>query len=203
MQKDLKLANDILDVTRIENSHLKLNVERFNLIDLVADIVQDFKNDNDNVITSEGNNYRANSQTKLVQLNYEPEEDSIFVKADKARIAQVISNLLTNAIKFTSGGEVSVKCRREYYTDDNIESRHENAIVTITDTGSGISPDILPRLFTKFATTSKSGTGLGLFISKNIVEAHGGKMWAENNKNENGASFSFILPIVIAKNSSR
>lgn len=197
-----KLANDILDVTRIENNQLKLNLERFNLIDLVADIVQDFKKDIANVITSQENNHRVKPQTKLVQLTYEAAEDIIFVEADKARITRVISNLLSNAIKFTKSGLISVKCRREYQTDETNIHHRENATITIKDTGSGISPDILPRLFTKFATTSNSGTGLGLFISKSLVEAHGGKIWAKNNQNENGASFSFSLPIVIAKNSS-
>jgi signal transduction histidine kinase len=124
------------------------------------------------------------------------------VKADKARITRVISNLLSNAIKFTKSGLISVKCRREYHTNETNNNHHENVIVTIKDTGSGISPDIFHRLFTKFATTSNSGTGTGLFISKTVVEAHGGKIWAENNQNENGASFSFSLPIEIAKKNS-
>ena len=198
-----KLANDILDVTRIENKQLKLNLEQFNLIDLVADIVQDFKENNANAMTSKETNRSFNSRTELIQLTYEAAEEFIFVEADKARITRVISNLLSNAIKFTKSGLISVKCRREYQTDENNNAVHrENAIITIKDTGSGISPGILPRLFTKFATTSNSGTGLGLFISKNIIEAHGGRIWAGNNQNESGASFSFSLPIVIAKNSS-
>jgi signal transduction histidine kinase len=196
-----KLANDILDVTRIENKQLKLNLERFNLIDLIADIVQDFKNNNANAITSKETQRRVNSRTELVQLTYEAAEDVIFVEADKARITRVISNLLSNAIKFTRSGLITVKYRLECPTNEaNDNSHHGNAIITIKDTGLGISPDIFHRLFTKFATNSNSGTGLGLFISKNIVEAHGGKIWAENNQNENGASFSFSLPIVIAKN---
>ena len=197
-----RLANDILDVTRIENKQLKLNLERFNLIDLIADIVQDFKDNNANAITSKETNRNVNSRTELVQLTYEAAEDIIFVEADKARITRVISNLLNNAIKFTKRGLISVKCRREYY-DNGSNNHHENAIITIKDTGSGISPDIFHRLFTKFATTSNSGTGLGLFISKSVVEAHGGRIWAENNQNESGASFSFSLPIAIATNSSR
>jgi two-component system, OmpR family, sensor histidine kinase VicK len=197
-----KLANDILDVTRIENNQLKLNLEQFNLIDLVADIVQDFKENNANTMTSKETNRSVNSRIELVQLTYEAAEDIIFVEADKARITRVISNLLSNAIKFTKSGLISVKCRREYQADETNNNHRENAIITIKDTGSGISPDILSRLFTKFATTSNSGTGLGLFISKSIVEAHGGKIWAENNQKESGASFSFSLPIVIAKKNS-
>jgi two-component system, OmpR family, sensor histidine kinase VicK len=196
-----KLANDILDVTRIENKQLKLDLERFDLVDLIADIVEDFKKDNTNAITSKHNSHRSNSRTELVQLKYQPKEDVIFVEADKARITRVISNLLSNAIKFTRSGLITVKCRIECPTNEaNDNSHHGNAIITIKDTGLGISPDIFHRLFTKFATNSNSGTGLGLFISKNIVEAHDGKIWAENNQNESGASFSFSLPIVIAKN---
>ena len=196
-----KLANDILDVTRIENKQLKLNLERFNIVDLIADIVQDFKKDNANAITSKHNSHRFNSRTELIQLKYQLKEDVIFVEADKARITRVISNLLSNAIKFTKSGLITVKCILERHTDEaNDNSHHGNAIITIKDTGIGISQDIFHRLFTKFATSSNSGTGLGLFISKNIVEAHGGKIWAENNQNASGASFSFTLPIVIAKN---
>jgi two-component system, OmpR family, sensor histidine kinase VicK len=197
-----KLANDILDVTRIENKQLKLNLERFDIVDLIADIVQDFEKDNANTITRKHNTYRSNSRTELVQLKYQPKEDVILVEADKARITRVISNLLGNAIKFTKSGLITVKCRLEGQTNEANDSHHGNAIITIKDTGLGISPDISHRLFTKFATNSNSGTGLGLFISKNIVEAHGGKIWAENNQNESGASFSFTLPIVIAKNSN-
>ena len=110
----------------------------------------------------------------------------IFVKADKERIIQVISNLLNNAIKFTEEGNifVSTEVKGNGYV-----------FVTIKDTGQGIHPDILPRLFSKFASKSFQGTGLGLFISKSIVEAHGGKMWAENNSDVKGATFTFSLPI--------
>jgi signal transduction histidine kinase len=97
-----------------------------------------------------------------------------------------MANLLTNAIKFTEEGTVSISA--------NIKDNNE-LIVTVTDTGEGIHSDILPRLFTKFATKSNIGTGLGLYISKNIVESHGGKMWAENNSDGRGATFSFSLPV--------
>ena len=70
-----------------------------------------------------------------------------------------------------------------------------DVLITIKDTGKGIDPEIFPRLFEKFATNSFSGTGLGLYISKAIIEAHGGRIWAENNKNEKGATFNFTLPM--------
>jgi signal transduction histidine kinase len=94
-----------------------------------------------------------------------------------------------NSLKFTKTGKISISS----------EQKDSQVIVSIKDTGSGIDPEILPRLFTKFATKSDKGTGLGLFISKSIVEAHDGKMWAQNNHSnidENkGATFTIVLPI--------
>jgi two-component system, OmpR family, sensor histidine kinase VicK len=120
----------------------------------------------------------------------------VFVEADDARIGQVISNLLNNALRFTQQkgeeGIISVTLEEHKNDDDN----NKEVIVSIKDTGIGIAPEIMPRLFTKFATKSKSGTGLGLFISKSIVEAHGGKIWAQNNADGKGATFAFSLPIV-------
>jgi two-component system sensor histidine kinase VicK len=110
--------------------------------------------------------------------------------ADGYRLAQVISNLLNNAIKFTKNGTITV----------GLERQDNNIIVYVKDSGQGIAPEILPKLFTKFTSKSDKGTGLGLFISKKIIEAHGGKIWAENNKDDSGAkgakgaTFSFSLP---------
>ena len=112
---------------------------------------------------------------------------SITLNADKERVSQVISNLLSNAIKFTTKEE-----GRIYVT---AEKKSFETIVRVKDTGQGIDPEILPKLFTKFTTKSSSGTGLGLFISKSIIEAHGGRIWAENNSDGIGATFSFALPI--------
>jgi signal transduction histidine kinase len=94
---------------------------------------------------------------------------------------------LDNAVKFTKekGGTISALT----------EIKENQAIVKIKDTGKGIDVGMIPRLFSKFATKSERGTGLGLFISKSIVEAHGGKIWAENNKDEEGATFTFTLPM--------
>jgi signal transduction histidine kinase len=105
-------------------------------------------------------------------------------------ISQVISNLLDNAIKFTDGGTILISAEFK-------DNRKKEVLVTVKDTGQGIHPDILPRLFSKFASRSFQGTGLGLFISKSIVEAHEGKIWAENNSDGNGATFSFNLPIKV------
>lgn len=110
------------------------------------------------------------------------------MEAAKERINQVISNLLSNSIQFTNDGYISL----------NIATNNDNGevIVTVRDTGIGINPDIIPRLFSKFVTKSQQGTGLGLFISKNIIESHGGKIRSENNALEGrGTVFSFTLPL--------
>jgi signal transduction histidine kinase len=154
-----------LDVTKMENSSLKLNKERFNLYNLLSSNVEDYKSqiEKDNV---------------SIELVLEPNNE------DRNRLTQVISNLLSNAIKFTNEGTVSVAVQIK-------DSSH--VIISVKDTGTGINPEILPRLFSKFATLSKTGTGLGLFISKNIIEAHGGNICAENNEGAEGATFYVIL----------
>jgi signal transduction histidine kinase len=112
----------------------------------------------------------------------------VIVQADKGRITQVIYNLLSNAIKFTNEGDtISIDIRKD--------EKEKFVIITVKDTGQGIDPEIFPRLFSKFATKSFEGTGLGLYISKSIVEAHGGRMWAENNKDGKGATFYFNVPL--------
>ena len=104
----------------------------------------------------------------------------------------MVSNLLTNALKFTRNGDISITA----------EQKDGYAIVSVKDNGKGIDPEIMPRLFTRFASNSQTGTGLGLFISKSIVEAHGGKIWAQNNKDGKGATFGFTLPITEYKESA-
>jgi signal transduction histidine kinase len=178
-----QLSSDILDVTTIEGNSLELQKEQLNLNEVVLNTVEKYKKQ----IT------RANIDIKLL---FEPYEEIILVEADRARIAQVISNLLSNAIKFTrsEGGMVTVQVHKKDYHEDIINT---GAIVTVNDTGSGIDPDIMPRLFEKFASKSFQGTGLGLFISKKIIDAHGGKIWGQNNISDGkGATFCFILPIV-------
>jgi two-component system, OmpR family, sensor histidine kinase VicK len=176
-----RLTNDILDVTRIDSNTLNLHKERFNLVNLIANVVQDYV----------GYIEKENLNLKLFYNFKQDINDPLPIDADRDRITQVISNLLNNAIKFTSKkteGIISVSAERK-------NSNQEEVIVSIKDTGEGINPEILPRLFTKFATRSFSGTGLGLYISKSIVEAHDGKMWAKNNPDGVGATFTFTLPL--------
>jgi signal transduction histidine kinase len=177
-----QLTENILDVTKIESQSLKLNKERFNLNDVITNAIDDM------ILDREFKNEKNDdNNTDYIKLLYRPMD--IFVEADKARLAQVISNLLSNAIKFTKegGGSISVHTEKE---DNHI-------LVSVKDTGSGIDSEILPRLFSKFATKSYQGTGLGLFISKGIIEAHGGKVWAKNNADgKKGSTFYFNLPVI-------
>jgi signal transduction histidine kinase len=177
----LQLQEALLDITRIEANMLKLNLEVFDLNSAVAEFLKDYRN--------QPYGY-AGDGGKSVELVFQPESNTaIFVSADKIRLNQVLSNLLSNASKFTTVGSVRVETAARKRDDGGI------ANVSVCDTGTGIDPEILPRLFAKFATKSEKGTGLGLFISKSIIEAHGGKMWAENNRGQKGARFSFLLPL--------
>ena len=166
-----RLSDDILDATKIESKSLELKKERFNLNDIIINAMDD-------IILGDLVNYMN------VQLLYEPQD--IGLEADKGRTSQVISNLLSNAIKFTKKGSITIATK--------IDEDNNDILISVKDTGSGIDPEILPELFSKFTAKSFSGTGLGLFISKSIVEAHGGKIWAENNSDE-GTTFTFSLPL--------
>jgi two-component system sensor histidine kinase VicK len=177
-----QLAENILDSTKIENQTLKLNKEQFNLNDMILDMVQDYENQN---ITKEKNG---------IKLLYEPKD--IFLEADKLRLSRVISNLLNNAIHFTKYGNITITTK-ETKTNDNDNTKleqKEQVLVSIKDTGLGISPVIIQKLFSKFISTASSGTGLVFFVSKSIVKAHGGEIWAENNPDGEGATFSFRIP---------
>jgi signal transduction histidine kinase len=172
-----RLTDDILDITRIESQSLNLIIERFDLNEKIVNVIQDTRSSN----LSNG------SPTEII---FERAEEALPVYGDKVRIFQVLSNLLRNAMKFTRNGNISIRA----------EQKDGYAIVNVKDNGTGIDPEIIPRLFTKFASKSQTGTGLGLFISKSIIEAHGGKIWAENNKDGTGATFGFALPIAKSHN---
>jgi signal transduction histidine kinase len=174
-----RLSQVILDVTMIESHSLKLNKHAIDLNDLIVNIIQDHQN----VIQKSDGKVRLEYETEAKGK----EGKQIFVEADRERITQVIWNLLTNAMKFTKDGTITVSTR--------VTGRE--VMVTVKDTGEGIDPKIQPRLFSKFATSSIQGTGLGLYISKSIVEAHGGSMWAENKRDRRGgATFYFSLPVI-------
>jgi len=183
------LTNDILDVTKIESQSLDLKKEWFNLNDVITNTLTD--------IISNRESSNRNGE-RVIKFLYHPQ--NIFVEADKGRITQVIFNLLSNAVKFTKAkeeeGQRTVSISAETIDDG------EEVLVTVRDTGIGIDPEIMPRLFEKFISKSYQGTGLGLFISKSIINAHGGRIWSENNNNvdkdskEGGTTFYFSLPLV-------
>jgi signal transduction histidine kinase len=185
-----KLANDILDVTKIESNILNLNKQRFNLSQKIRDAISD-------ATTHE---MRKDPHVKNINISFESKEpNDIYIEADKTRIYQVISNLLKNAIKFTKeGGSITITAETSANKEPGLNREEKIAVVKIKDTGSGLDYNILPKLFSKFATSSSKGTGLGLFISKGIIDSHGGKIWAENNNNrmegQKGATFGFSLP---------
>ncbi|HEX5976102.1 MAG TPA: HAMP domain-containing sensor histidine kinase, partial [Nitrososphaeraceae archaeon] len=207
-----------LTTARIESKSLQLKKERFNLTRAVQEVLTDLEinvQDNYNVGRNNlqllyepgGHNGGVNANNK----NDDNVDNNILVNADKHMILQVITNLVNNAISFTRSGTISVEVERtgpsnhisnndnnNHHSNGNSKNYYNNpeAVVKIKDTGSGIDPEILPRLFSKFATKSDhKGTGLGLFISKSIVEAHGGRIWAENNADGIGATFAFSIPI--------
>jgi signal transduction histidine kinase len=172
-----QITEDILDVTKIESQTLKLNKEMIELNEIIRNVVNDFKK----II----NEKRYGSVQ--VRIVHEPSKDIILVNADKGRLNQLLSNLLDNALKFTKEGNIIIAAKKQ--KDDKV-------VVSIKDSGIGINSEILSQLFTKFSTKSEQGgTGLGLYICKNIAEAHGGRIWAEGNP-EGGSTFYFTLSIV-------
>ena len=169
-----RLSANILDASRIESNTLKLNKEVFDLNQKVLQVIDDLK------ITT----YRERKNIKIVSNSI---SDKLEIYADKSRIFEVLSNLIRNSIRFSDEEEATIIV--------NVEQKEGYAVVEVRDNGRGIDPEIIPKLFTKFATKSYQGIGLGLYISKSIVEAHGGKIWAENNRNGKGATFTFTLPV--------
>ena len=181
----MQISEDVLDVARIESGSFSLKKEKFNLNELITEILKEYEQKIQN--------------KKNLKLIYESSEtNQIIIEADRNRLSQVIHNLLNNAIKFTNEGSIVVIVERK---KDNINGKGDEILVSIKDTGTCIHPEILPKLFEKFATKSTiaGGTGLGLFISKNIIEMHSGKIWATNNDEENkegmGSTFIFSLPV--------
>ncbi len=173
------LITDILDVSRIEAGTLILDRQNVDLTDLITTAAADIEN----LVKLSGKKIEIfHSQKQIQQPAREKKE--IIIDADKDRILQVLSNLLSNALKFTKEGRIAITTEKD----------NSKVVVKVSDSGSGIDPEIFPRLFEKFASKSEKGTGLGLFISKNIIEAHGGRIWAKNNPDGIGATFAFSLP---------
>ncbi len=175
-----RLTNNLLDVTKIESQSLALDKEKLNLNDLILEVLKD---------------YVDKQKTQMVKIVYDFKNiDDVIIEADRDRVAQVICNLLDNALKFTKTTQMI------FLTVDKKKDKEEGkeqVIVSVKDTGNGISKEVLPKLFSKFTTGgSSSGTGLGLYICKNIIQAHEGKIWAENESDGKGAIFRFALPVI-------
>lgn len=178
-----KLTEDVLDVSRIEGKNLQLSRSYFDLNQTIEQVIED---------------HQKEALNKGVQIIFDSKKNMpATVYADEARLQQVIDNLLSNAINFTQNGTITITAYRAQveFKGEVDESDREYTLVEIKDTGTGINSEMLPRLFDKFATRSMSGTGLGLYISKSIVDSHNGKIWAYNNKDGKGATFTFTLPI--------
>jgi signal transduction histidine kinase len=168
-----RLAADILDVTNIEGKSLKLNKASFDIDEILSELVTEYSRQIEGDL----------AKNKKLTISYEPIHVKIF--ADRYRITQVISNIINNAIKFTDQGVISII--------GNVDDKELS--VQISDTGKGIDGEIVSRLFDKFVSRSEQGTGLGLFISKNIIESHGGTISGFNQENGTGATFIFTLPL--------
>ncbi|MDQ3836096.1 MAG: HAMP domain-containing histidine kinase [Thermoproteota archaeon] len=170
-----RLSSDVLETARIESHSMRLNKELFSLNEVISNLIRDAVNQIDN---------------QHITIRYDPKD--IVVYADKGRISEVISNILDNAIKFTQDGNIIISTE---INSENAACSNDEAIILIRDEGTGIDSQIASRLFTKFATKSDKGTGLGLYISKSIIEAHGGRIWAGNNEDKIGATFGFSIPL--------
>jgi signal transduction histidine kinase len=195
-----RLTEDILDVTRIEGNKLLLNKESVCIWELLYSIIKEFEHDLKN-------NY--NNKNAKLKVHFKNVDLDTIIFVDKNRLSQVILNLLSNSVKFISkeneegddstGGNINLiveKTKINSKENKNNNGILDGIIISVKDNGKGIDSEIYPRLFTKFASKSFQGTGLGLYISKNIVEAHGGRIWAKNNENGKGATFSFSFPLI-------
>lgn len=178
-----ELADNVLSVSLIESQSLKLEKELFNLNGIIVDNIKSAKRQ----FLPIG----IKSNLKIIYDRASETEADVYVNADKYKISQVVYNLLNNAIKFTKEGSITISIKRKGGEGENKKA----IVVSVKDTGEGIDSEMLPRLFTRFATKSFAGTGLGLFVSKHIIEAHDGEIWAENNAEGKGATLSFTLTL--------
>jgi two-component system sensor histidine kinase VicK len=180
-----------------------LHKEKTDIIELISTTIQDVKINlgvkKEKEVFKKNNNFYKKHKTIDIKLSSDEEHDNIYhplyVMVDRSRITQVISNILSNSIKSIDNydGNITISISKRNKEKNNI-SQADEILVNIKDTGKGINPEIHSKLFEKFSTNSSSGIGLGLYITKNIIEAHDGSIWAENNPDGRGATFSFSLP---------
>jgi hypothetical protein len=179
-----QLTDNILDVSRIEGKHFKLLHEQIDLVSILESVIRDFSSVSNKKIQRRQRRKHENHKS---HISFLCKYHRATAYGDEARLEQVVNNLLTNALNFAKNRSIIASLHKDNSSNE--------WIVSIKDTGQGIDPNIFPRIFTKFVTNSQDGIGLGLYVSKNIIEAHGGRIWAENNKGCNGATFSFALPV--------
>jgi signal transduction histidine kinase len=208
-----ELTENILDITRIENKSLELQKESLNIDEIVIGVFKDALDESElsrNIRLIYKHNkkmkFDSDSDPSLSESSIpvgaveKGSSSSSYVRADRLRITQVMTNLVGNAIKFSNEGDtvtvsVSEENNMQNFKKNENSERNRVLLIRVEDTGKGIDPEIMPRLFKKFASKSDKGMGLGLFISKNIVEAHGGVIWADIPNAEKGATFSFTIPV--------
>lgn len=173
----IKLVNDMLNLSRIESGKIKLEPETFDISQIVSVVKEEFL---------------TKAAEKGLRLEVQADQNLPQITADKGKIIQVLENLVSNAIKFTDSGQVSI----------SIFKRPDYLEVSISDTGRGIAQTDLHRLFTKFGRldtglvkSAESGTGLGLYISQQFIQLHGGQISAASKIGQ-GSTFTFTLPLV-------
>ena len=209
-----KLADDILQVSRIEGGVYKINMqENVNIIALILAAIDSIKQNYEysekrdkvsiSLFSPLGHNDRGLSNDQEGQQISDPKK-SLLVQCDSEKIQQVLFNLLHNAMKFTRQGVITITVAIKR-TSHDLESDNDSVIISIKDQGTGVDPSIKDKLFEKFETKSANGAGLGLYLSRKIVEAHGGKIWVERKtdssyEEERGAIFAFSIPL---KNQSK
>lgn len=200
-----RLAEDILDVSRIESQNLLLKKERFDLNGLIKDITEEFRErlEKEKERRESQKEKEGDDRTHIdIDISFDHKEDVVWITGDKMRLGQVISNLLDNSLKFVK----SKPRHREKGSGDNdgyqtvsilSEIKDDSRVVQVSvkDTGPGIDPEVVPRLFSKFTSKSFAGTGLGLYLCKTIIESHGGTISGKNNSDGIRATFSFSLPL--------
>jgi two-component system, OmpR family, sensor histidine kinase VicK len=169
-----KLSEDILQVSRIESGTFTLNIEPVNIRVLLELAIEDAKK-------------KVQNEDKPIdiELDFRLKNLDFSLYCDNSKLNQVLYNLLDNAIKFTSKGMITISTAMHDDTD---------VLFRVEDSGTGIDPDMKSKLFVKFASKSHGGTGLGLYLAKKIVEAHGGRIWATAGQSGSGAVFAFTLP---------
>ena len=175
-QKLVLVIEDFLDITRIELGKMKYEMNKVDLQEIVSQVV---------------NELRHSVESHDLELKYKPDTKKYWILGDKGKISQVVGNMIDNAMKYTKEGTISVL----------VSNEKGNIRLMVKDTGVGIPPDIISKLFQKFARAKDAskvnitGTGLGLFVAKQIVDAHKGKIWAESEGLGKGSTFIVEFPV--------